>query len=258
MKIARSILVSTCVLAAAVAAQAQGQPKAFVQVLTVHTKPEAAVDYEAFIKKVIAAGDKIGQSQRTITYQVVTGGPGYTYMIATYFDKWADVDSMLSTSEILTKALGEIEGPRALRLGRTSIESTESVVYRLLPDLSTKPRAYDPQPEYLQLMRTHVKPESAREWETVIGRYKAAAEQIAEAPTAIRRASVVGPANLYLTSSPFSKYAERDAWPSFMDVLKKAYGEEEARSLDQRRRNSIESAETFVLKYRSDLSRLGK
>jgi hypothetical protein len=258
MKIARSILVSTCVLAAAVAAQAQGQPKAFVQVLTVHTRPEGAVDYEAFVKKVIAAGDKIGQSQRTITYQVVAGGPGYTYMIATYLDKWADLDGMLSTTEILTKALGEIEGPRALRVGRTSIESTENVVYRLLPDLSTKPRAYDPQPEYLQLMRTRVKPESVRDWEAVIGRYKAAAEQVAEAPTSIRRAAAVGPVNLYLTSSPFSKYAERDAWPSFMDVLKKAYGEEEARSLDQRRRNSIESAETFILKYRADLSRLGK
>ena len=258
MKIARSIFVSTCVLAAAVAAQAQGQPKAFVQVLTVHTKPEAAVDYEAFVKKVIAAGDKIGQSQRTITYQVVTGGPGYTYMIASYLDKWADLDTMLSTSEILTKALGEIEGPRALRVGRTSIESTESVVYRLLPDLSTKPRAYDPQPEYLQLIGTHVKPEMVREWENVIGRYKAAADQTAEAPTAIRRTSVVGPANLYLTSSPFSKNAERDAWPSFMDILKKAYGEEEARSLDQRRRDCTQYSETLIVKYRPDLSRLGK
>jgi len=258
MKIARSIFVSTCVLAAAVAAQAQGQPKAFVQVLTVHTKPEAAVDYEAFVKKVIAAGDKIGQSQRTITYQVVTGGPGYTYMIASYLDKWADLDTMLSTSEILTKALGEIEGPRALRVGRTSIESTESVVYRLLPELSTKPRAYDPQPEYLQLLRTHVKLEKVRDWEAVIGRYKAAAEQVAEAPTSIRRISVVGPAGLYLTSSPFSKNAERDAWPSFMDVLKKAYGEEEARSLDQRRRDCTQYSETLIVKYRPDLSRLGK
>jgi hypothetical protein len=258
MKIAQPVLGLTLALAAAAAAQAQGQPKQFVQILTVHARPEGAADYEAFVRKVIAAGDKIGQTQRTITYQVTTGGPGYTYMIATYFDKWAETEGMLSTPEILNKALGEVEGPRALRVGRTSIESTESAVYRLLPELSTKPRAYDPQPDQLQLIRSYVKPEMAQEWETVIGRYKAAAEQTAEAPTAMRRVSVVGPANVYLTSSPFSKNAERDAWPSFMDVLKKAYGEAEARSLDQRRRDCVQRAETLILRFRPDLSRLGK
>lgn len=258
MKIVQPILGLTFALAAAAAAQAQGQPKQFVQVLTVHARPEGALDYEAFVKKVIAAGDKIGQTQRTITYQVTTGGPGYTYMIATYFDKWAETDGLLSTAEILNKALGEVEGPRALRVGRTSIESTESAAYRLLPDLSTKPRVYDPQPDYLQLIRTHVKPEMVHEWENVIGRYKAAAEQSAEAPTAMRRVSVAGPANVYLTSSPFSKNAERDAWPSFMDILKKAYGEAEARSLDQRRRDCTQVSELLILKYRPDLSRLGK
>ena len=40
-----------------------------MQVLTIHTKPEGALDYEAFAKKVIAAGDKIGQTQRLITYR---------------------------------------------------------------------------------------------------------------------------------------------------------------------------------------------
>jgi hypothetical protein len=108
------------------------------------------------------------------------------------------------------------------------------------------------------VIRTHVKPEMVHEWENVIGRYKAAAEQSAEAPTAMRRVSVAGPANVYLTSSPFSKNAERDAWPSFMDILKKAYGEAEARSLDQRRRDCTQASELLILKYRPDLSRLGK
>ncbi len=259
MKIAKFFTLGlTCVLAAAGLAQAQGQPKQFVQLLTVHAKPEGALDYEAFAKKVMAAAEKIGQNQRVLTFQVTAGGPGYTYMIVSYFDKWAETDDFLSTPEILNKALGELEGGKALRAGRANIESAESVVYRLVPNLSTKPRAYDPPPAYLQVFRTEVRPEMTHEWERVIGRYKAASEQMQETPTAIRRVAVEGPANVYVTSSPYTKAAERDAWPSFMDVLKKAYGDEEARNLDQRRTDCIKHAEAFIMKFRPDLSRMGK
>lgn len=259
MKIAKSFALGlSCVLAAAGSAQAQSQPKQFVHVLTVHAKPEGAVDYEAFIKKVMAAGEKVGQNQRVLTFQVTSGGPGYTYMIATYFEKWAETDDQLSVPEILNKALGELEGAKALRTGRANIESTESAVYRLLPDLSTKPKAYDPPPAYLQVFRTEVKPEMNREWARVIGRYKAASEQMPETPSATRRVSVEGPGNIYITSSPYTKGAERDAWPSFMDVLKKAYGDEEARTLDQRRTDCTKRSEAFIMKFRPDLSRMGK
>ncbi|HVT17820.1 MAG TPA: hypothetical protein VHQ90_16780 [Thermoanaerobaculia bacterium] len=259
MKIAKSVALGlTCVLAAAGAAQAQSKPKQFVQLLTIHAKPDGAVDFEAFVKKVNAAAERVGQNQRTVLYQVAAGGPGYTYMIATYFDKWAENDAVLSVPEILMKALGDVEGGKALRAGRASIASTEAVVYRLLPDLSTKIKAYDPPPAYLQVFRNEVKPAMTREWERVIGRYKAASEQMAESPTSIRRVSVEGPSNVYITSSPYANGAERDAWPSFLDVLKKAYGDDEARALDQSRLDSIERSEAFILKFRPDLSRLGK
>ena len=191
MRIAKSLALGlTCALAAAGSAQAQSQPKKFVQLLTVHARPEGALEYEAFAKKVMAAADKIGQNQRVLVYQATAGSPGYTYMIVTSFDKWAETDEMLSTPEILMKALGEVEGAKAIRAGRTSIASTETAVYRLLPDLSTKPKAYDPPPAYLQVLRNEIKPEMTRQWERVMARYEASAEQVPEAPTAIRGASV--------------------------------------------------------------------
>ncbi len=258
MKIAKSLALGlTCALAAG-SAQAQSQPKQFVQLLTIHTKPEGALDYEGLVKKVGAAAEKIGQNQRVLVYQVAVGGAGYTYMVLTYFDKWSETDGILSTPEILMKALGDVEGPKAVRALRTTIESTETAVYRLLPELSTKSKAYDPPPAFLQVFRTQVKPGMGREWERVIGRYKAASEQMAEAPTAIRRVSVEGPGSVYVTSSPYTKGADRDAWPSFTDVLKKAYGDEEARNLDQRRTDCIQHAEAFIMKFRPDLSRMGK
>jgi hypothetical protein len=258
MKLAKFFALGlTCVLAAG-SAQAQSQPKQFVQLLTIHARPEGALDYEAFAKKVMAAADKVGQNQRVLIYQVTSGGPGYTYMVLSYFDKWSETDDLLSTPEILIKALGEVEGAKAIRTGRTSIESTEVAVYRLLPELCTKPKAYDPPPGYLQVIRTEVKPEMTHEWERLIARYKAASEQLPETPTAIRRVAVEGPANVYVTSSPYTKGAERDAWPTFIDVLKKAYGDEEARSLDLSRGECIKHSEAFIMKFRPDLSRLGK
>ena len=258
MRIANPLaLAATCLLAAG-PAHAQSQPKQFVQVLTIQATPTGALDYEAFVKKVIAAAEKINLPQKTVTFQVVNGGPGYTYMIASYFDKWAETDDLLSTREILAKALGEVEGDKALRAGRASIASTETAVFRLVPNLSTRPKAYDPPPAYLQVFRNHVKPGMVGRWERLIARYKAASEQMPEAPSAIRRASVEGPANVYITSSPFTKSAERDAWPTFMDILKKAYGEDEARAMNEERGECIESSDAYVLKFRPDLSRLGK
>jgi len=254
MNLARAVgLGLACALAAG---GAQAQPKQYVQVLSVHAKPEGAIDFEAFVKRVNSAADKVPGAPHTVTYQVTTGGPGYTYMIATYFDRWAETDDVPSVPEILLKAYGEVEGTRLLRAGRATIESTETAVFHLAPDLSTKPKAYDPPPAYLQVIRTYVKPDKVQEWEHLIARYKAAAEQIPEAPTAIRRVSVEGPTNVFITSSPFNKAAERDAWPGFLDVLKKAYGEEEARELNERRGECTEHSDMYILKLRPDLSRL--
>ena len=54
----------------------------------------------------------------------------------------------------------------------------------------------------------------------------------------------------------FDKHAERDAWPRPLDVLRQAYGEAEAQRLNEVRLKSIKDAETFVVTYRPDLSRV--
>ena len=96
MKIARSLALGLVVPGSGRKRAGARPAQQFVQILTVHAKPEGALDYEAFVKKVMAAADKTGQNQRVVTYQVMQGGPGYTYMIATYFDKWAETDEQFS------------------------------------------------------------------------------------------------------------------------------------------------------------------
>jgi hypothetical protein len=247
-----SVLV--CLLANADSAVAQNAPPEFIQVLTVTAKPDGALDYEDFVKKVVAAAAKAGAPQRVTAYAAGAGGPAYSYVFVTPFNKWAETDAFISPADSLRKAHGDVEAAKILRAGRANVAHLELVVYRLLKDLSTKPRAFDPPPAHVQLIRTQVKPDKVGDWERFLARYKAASEQMPETPPALRRVSVEGPAYVYVTAQPYSKGADRDAWPALMDILKKAYGDKEADALNELRAGSIKSTEFSILHHRPDLS----
>jgi hypothetical protein len=232
-----------------------GQPAEFIQVITTTVKSGAVSDYEDFGRKVVAGANKVGAPQRWSTSQVSLGGPGLTYTVVLPFTKWGDVDAWVPVRNVLVKAYGPAEGARILKAGRSAIERTETAVYRLLPDLSTRPKAFDPPPAFVHLFVTEVEPAMAPAWEDFLAKLKTAQEKSAQAPTAVRRSAVLGMSNTYVTAVPFNKFAERDGWPTNLAVLRDAYGETEARSLDQTRLKSTRSARQLVLIYRPDLSR---
>ncbi len=243
-------------LASLAAAQGQpGQPAEFLQVITTTVRPGAVSEYEDFVKKIVAGANKLGAPQRWSAYGVSVGGPGFTYTVALPYSKWGELDAWIPVAQILSKAYGEAEGGRILRAGRASIERSETAVYRLLPDLSTKPKVFDPPAAFVQLFVTDVEPAMVPAWEGYLARLKAAQEKSPQAPTAIRRVAVQGAANTYVTAVPFNSYAERDGWPSNLDVLREAYGEAEARALNETRLRCTRNARLVVINYRPDLSR---
>src|SRR5881409_1589692 len=243
-------------LASLAAAQSQsGQPAEFVQVITFTVRPSAVSEYEAYIKRIVAGANKTSAAPHWLAYQVGAGGPGFTYTVALSFSKWAEVDEWSSVAQILSKAYGEAEGAKVLQSGRNAIERSETAVYRLLPDLSTRPQVSDAPAAHLQLFVTDVEPAMVPTWEGYLARLKAAQEKTPQAPTSIRRVVAVGASNRYVTAVPFNKYAERDGWPSALDVLREAYGEAEARALNETRLRCTWEARIVVLAYRPDLSR---
>jgi hypothetical protein len=232
-----------------------GQPAEFIQVITTTVKSGAVSDYEDFVRKIVAGANKIGAPQRWTTSQVSLGGLGFTYTVVLPFSKWGEVDVWNAVPDILSKAYGEAEKARIMKSGRAAIERTETAVYRLLPDLSTRPKAFNPPPAFVHLFVTEVEPAMVPTWENFLARLKAAQEKSPQAPTAVRRVAVLGASNTYVTAVPFNKFAERDSWPANPAVLRDAYGETEARSLDESRLRSTRSARQLVLAYRPDLSR---
>jgi hypothetical protein len=231
------------------------QPTEFIQVITATVRAGAVTEYEDFIKKITAGANKIGAPQRWFVSHVSIGGPSLTYSIVLPFSKWSELDGWMTVPQMLLKAYGEAEGTKILKAGRAATERTETAVYRLLPDLSTRPKVFDPPARFVHLVVTEVEPAMVPAWESYLARLKAAQERSPQAPTAVRRVAVLGASNTYVTAVPFNKFADRDAWPANLAILSEAYGEAEARSLNDTRLRSTRNARQLVLTYRPDLSR---
>ena len=231
------------------------QPPEFVHVITVTARAGAIAEFEAFQKRIKASADKLNAPQGWLTSYVTIGGPSRTYSIVLPFRKWSEVDAWIPVPQMLIKAYGEAEGMRILKAGSAATEHTETEVYRLLPQLSTHPRFPNPPAPFVHLFVTEVEPAMVPRWEGFLARLRTAQEKSPQAPTAVRWVSVLGAGNTYVTAVPFNKFADRDGWPTNLAILREAYGEAEARTLDETRLRSTRNARQMVLTYRPDLSR---
>lgn len=70
----------------------QQKPARFIQVITTTVKPSAVTEYEDYVKKFIAGGNKVGAAQYVYGHQVMMGGPGYTYQFVLPFHEWSELD----------------------------------------------------------------------------------------------------------------------------------------------------------------------
>jgi len=244
-----------CLVASAPLVSAQGKVPDFIETRTITIKPTAVSEFEDYVKKVVAGANKLGAPQRWLTYQLASGGPQFTYLVAFPFNKWEEMDRWTPTAEILTKGYGELEGTKLLKGGRACIEDYQITVSRTLHDLSTRAKPNDPPAAFVYNIRTEVDPDMSSAYELYLAKVKAAAEQAPNAPTAIRRVSVQGTSNVYSSSTYFNKHAERDGWPNGGELLRKAYGEAEARNLTETSLRAVRKREYRVLAFRADLSR---
>jgi hypothetical protein len=248
-----SCLAVTTLLVAQSSAPPAAPPFAFVNVTTLTVKPAAVPDFESYVKRVNAGAAKIGVRQAN-WYAMGRGGPGFTYVVAVRFAKWSELDERPSVIEILNKAYGETEAARIQAGGRAAIESTSSVFLRVLPELSAAPSMETPL-AHVRVTRVEVKGGTNSKFEAFVGKLKAAQEKAGGALPVIRYATAIGPANVYMAAYFFNKYAEFETAPGVPEALRKAYGEAEARMLEETSQACIKNLETHVLDYRADLSR---
>lgn len=256
MKRLTSVVAVACVLSLLASVAAQTPPPAnYVLVATIKVKPAAVADFEDYLKKLQAAGLKIGLKVRSDTYQVVQGGSPFQYDVVQAFQTLEELGAVPPVPIQLTKAYGEAEGGKLMRAGRTAIESVEFRTLQYGADISTKPRLPVASP-FFQLVQVEIDPQMGPQYTEYLRRTKTAGDKFAAAPTALRHVNLFGPAFVYLSAQPFNTWAERAKWPNPADPLTAAYGDAESAKLQEINRRATRSRTVWIVQYRPDLSRI--
>jgi hypothetical protein len=245
-----------CLLAPFASTVAQTPPPAnYTSVATIKVRPAAVSDFEDYLKKLQAAGLKIGLKVRSDTYQLVQGGSPFQYDVVQGFQTLEELGALPSVSMQLTKAYGEAEGARLMRAGRTAIESVEFATLQYGADISTKPRLPIGSP-FFQLVQIEIDPQMGPQYTDYLRRTKTAGDKFAAAPTSLRHTNLFGPAFVYLTAQPFNTWAEREKWANPAAPLTAAFGDAESAKLQEINRRATRSRRIWIVQHRPDLSRI--
>jgi len=107
----------------------------FLRTTSVRVRPGHIVEFEALLKEMKEAGEKNPNTQPLYVSQVVEGGRGTTFYLSTLRSSLAGFDHNPTMSEIL----GEEGYKKFLQISADTVETTESVLYRISPELSNPP-----------------------------------------------------------------------------------------------------------------------
>ncbi len=259
MKVSRSIIgagvfLYIVALASSVMAQAR-MPEKHIQMYEIQLKAGANAQFEAYMKKIIEAANKINAPQGWFTAQTELGANGTSYFIFLGFDKWGERDGWSLVPQMLTKAFGEAEAQKLLKTGGDAMWSYQANVYTLDEERSWNLEAGAPA-KYYQILRGQVKPSMVDEYLMVISEIKEAQENASVKRMGIRRESRFGPSWEFYMATPFEKWGDWDeAASDVWGVVAKHHGEAKAQALRKTLRNCYESRELFVIAGRPDLSR---
>ena len=112
------------------------KPPRVVETLVVTVKPGMDPQYEAYVKKAIAAYKKTGSPQRWTAYRRYAGGDVYDYVFVWVHDKWADLDVIGAGGNAMAEVYGEEEAARIVKSGRAAIRRVTRFIDIEKPDMS--------------------------------------------------------------------------------------------------------------------------
>lgn len=256
MNCLKPVVVAAFVALSAQMALAQGAaPVRFQQVVEISAKPGQELVVENYLKKFVAAADKVGAKQTWTTYAATLGKPGATYRVAVGFNSWGDRDGWGTIPAIMAKAYGQAEAERLMKEGGSAMERSVNEVWENLPDLGTTAAAGGPPPIGVRVQVTRVQPAMSPAYEAMVTKFKPAyqAAQAAVGRSVLRMGP--GSGSTYRRTQQFSKWSELDA-PSGVALLQKHFGAQFPPMIDELRKMIVNQQE-FISVRRADLSRTG-
>ncbi len=237
-------------------ALAQG-PARYQQVYEISVKPGQELVYENYVKKLVAAADKIGAKNYWTSYVVTLGKPSPTYRVALNFNAWADRETWATIPGILTKAYGQAEAERLMKEGGGAIERSVLEVWEHQPGVSANQGgAPAPAGNFVRAQIVRVDPAKASDYEAMTAKFRPAYEAAAGKPAIGRWILRVGANSAYTFRrvEQVSKMGDFDG-PTGPELLQKFFGAQWAAMRDQLNA-MVTFRQEFISTRRPDLSRL--
>jgi hypothetical protein len=260
MKRLTTVVVASFVALSTQIAFAQGAaPARFQQVVEINAKPGSEAVFENYIKKLVAAADKVSAKQTWTTYAVTLGKAGGTYRVAVGFNSWADRDGWSTIPMILAKAYGQPEAERLMKESGSATERMINEVWENLPDLGTTASAAagSPPPIGVRVQVTRVQPAASTAYEAMLAKFRPAYQAAAGSPGVGRSVLRMGPGSgsTYRRTQQFAKWSDLDG-PGGGAILQKHFGPQFPAMLDELRKMIVNQQE-FISVRRAELSRTG-
>ena len=253
------VVAAFLVLSAQIALAQGAGPVRYQQVVEINAKPGSELVLENYIKKLVAAADKVSARQTWTTYSVTLGKPGGTYRVAVGFNSWADRDGWSTIPVILAKAYGQQEAERLMKENGAATERMVNEVWENLPDLGTTaaPAAGATPPIGVRVQVTRVQPAMSSNYEAMLAKFKPAYQAAAGSPGVGRSVLRMGPGSgsTYRRTQQFAKWGDLDA-PSGATLLQKHFGPQFPAMIDELRKMIVNQQE-FISVRRAELSRTG-
>jgi len=188
------------------------------------------------------------------TYRQLTGGPDEAVRVFFPFNKMADLDGWVSNRQVLYETIGKDRGQLVLDdldLGRDSSERIVAYSEKLSRSPETVRAA-----KILWVVEVEIEAGSMVEYSALALRVKKAFEQAGGEQTWLVYGNAIGGDRSQLTYFyGFDEFASLDDWPSRMEVLTAAHGEEEAARLSAAL-ESLAKTTTSLWTLESELSQL--
>ena len=250
-------VVAAFVLLSAPLAFAQGGAARYQQVNEISVKPGQELVFESYVKKILAAADKVGAKMSWTTYNVSLGRAGATYRVALSFNSWADREAWSSIPSMMVKAYGQQEAERLMKEGGSATERSVSEVWENLPNLSANAGGAPPAtpPNFVSVQITRVQPAMSGDYEAMLAKFKPAYEAAAGKPVIARSVLRMGTFSgyTYRRTQQFSKMSDLDA-PSGAELLRKHFAAQWA-AMSAELNKMYTFRQEFISTRRPDLSR---
>ena len=247
MRFSKLVLACGAVLLVALSAAAQGTASEVTSLEFQTPKNGMTKQYEEGRKAKAAWHKQQKDPQMLFVLQVLTGEHSGSYVVGESFPHWADMDKPAVPESADEEEYNKVIGPY---VERRTAEYSES-----MPKISNPGTGGA---KYTSVTTFHVKYAHADDFRSAIGRIHDATQKT-NWPFHYQWEHLVngGPGGNYILLVDHANWASFDDDPSvkpLRDILRDAFGEQEAMSVIERLNSSIESTYTEIVEFRADLS----